>query len=240
MKIHLKQQHILEQSNSFTIYRIGNHFDSYAFTKSITKCDCRVPFCQFGRKLWRHIDACTKTKEVGLCSVPYCRISREMLKHWEICSKSQRFCRMCTPLRTARKRKRPSKKVQVPNCRASRELVRHYKECSSKDSCPKCKIPNYLKGKMNGLRTIPKKRHSMLLKHACRCHDRTCRNPMCIKLKRAAIHCSVCQTECSESTVCREISIFCLQHTIACTEKDCILTSAVDSTDNNWSNFNWE
>lgn len=226
------QQMMIERINYVRMHlALLLHGQKYQKVDDATHRECRVPFCQFGRKLWRHIDACTQ--EIGLCSEPYCRVSREMLRHWEICSKSQRFCRMCTPLRAAKRKRRPSKKVQVPNCRTSRELVRHYKECSSMDSCPKCKIPNYLKGKLMGLRPMPKKRHSMLLKHSCRCRDKTCENPMCIKMKRALTHTNVCRTKCSESMVCREIAIFCLQHTVACTEKECILTNAIDSSDSN-------
>lgn len=203
------------------------HGQKYQQVDDNTHSECRVPFCQFGRKLWRHIETCTQ--QTGSCVEPYCRVSREMLKHWEICSKSQQFCRMCTPLR-ATKRK-PSKKLQVPNCRTSRNLIRHYKECSSADGCKKCKIPNYLKGKLCGIRNSAKKRHSTLLKHSCCCRDKACENPMCIKMKRALTHTNVCQTKRSDSMVCHEIAIFCLHHTIACTEKDCILLNAIDSAD---------
>lgn len=204
------------------------HGQKYQKVDDEAHSGCRVPFCQFGRKLWRHIEACTE--EAGPCTEPYCRVSREMLKHWEICSKSRQFCRMCTPLRVTKRKRVPSKKVHVPNCRTTRNLICHYKECTSKDSCPKCKLPNYLKGKLYGQRTMPKRRHSMLLKHACVCRDKKCENPMCIKMKRALTHTNVCQTKCSGSMVCREIAIFCLHHTIACTQPDCILTNAIDGS----------
>lgn len=206
------------------------HGQKYQQVDDETHSECRVPFCQFGRKLWRHVGTCSATQETGACTEPYCRVSREMLKHWEICSKSQKFCRMCTPLRIA-KRKQSTAKLQVPNCRASRSLVRHYKECSSMDNCKKCKYPNYLKRKLHGTQMLAMKRHSALLKHSCCCRDKKCANPMCIKMKRALTHTNVCQTKRADSMVCRDIATFCLRHTISCTEKHCILSDAMSNAD---------
>ena len=73
--------------------------------------------------------------------------------------------------------------------------------------------------------------HSALLKHSCRCQDRTCQIPMCIKMKRVLTHTNMCQGKTAESMVCQEIATFCLNHTIVCTQKDCILST---NRINNW------
>lgn len=199
------------------------HGQKYQQVDDNAHSGCRVPFCQFGRKLWRHIATCTQ--QTGSCAEPYCRVSREMLKHWEICSKSQKPCRMCTPLRTAKRKS--STNHQVPNCQTSRYLIRHYKECSSTDSCKKCQIPNSLKRKLYGPQNLTIKRRSALLRHSCCCRNKTCTNPMCVKMKRALTHTNICRAKLSDSIVCREIATFCLRHAISCTEKDCILSDVM-------------
>lgn len=207
------------------------HAKKYQNVTETAHADCRVPFCQSGRKLWHHIVKCTGTPEADSCTEPYCRVSREMLKHWELCSKAQKLCPMCSPLRMPKRRQPQSNKLQAPNCRTSRETIRHYKDCNATNDCEMCKIPNYLKRKANGIRRLAKKRHSTLLKHSCCCRDKTCKNPMCIKMKRALTHTNVCQTMCSDSMLCREIVMFCLHHAISCTEKNCILLDEMPGAD---------
>lgn len=180
---------------------------------------CNVPFCQIGRDVWKHIKTCTQEID---CSEPRCKVSREILTHWEMCSKSQLYCKVCTPLKVA-KQKQP-KKLNVPDCQTSRNLIRHYKDCTSMD-CKRCEVLRRLKRRLYGSRHLLNQRvcHSGLLKHSCRCQDKSCKIPMCIKMKRALTHTNVCRSMSPDTMVCQGIAIFCLNHSITCTEPNCIL-----------------
>lgn len=195
------------------------HAQKYQQVDDIAHKGCAVPFCQIGRDVWKHIKTCTQETN---CSEPRCKVSREILTHWELCSKSQLYCKVCTPLKVA-KQKQP-KKLNVPNCQTSRHLVRHYKDCASMD-CKQCEVLRRLKRRACGTRSLLNHRvcHSGLLKHSCRCQDKTCKIPMCIKMKRALAHTSVCRMKSADTLVCQEIAIFCLNHSITCTEHNCIL-----------------
>lgn len=204
------------------------HARKYQHVDDNAHNNCHVVNCQFARNIWRHITTCTHSA----CTNPQCAYSRNIIEHWEQCAKPY-DCGLCSPLRPPKPEpeKEPPKKFELPDCRTARHLISHYKNCSSiGDSCEMCEIANDLRRKSKGLRQL--KRHSTLLKHSCCCRDKTCKNPMCIKMKRTLTHTNVCRTTCSESMVCREIAVFCLHHSISCTEPDCILSVEEPSADN--------
>lgn len=182
---------------------------------------CSVPYCQAGRDVWKHISNCMLETD---CSQPHCKSSRQILAHWEKCSKNQFYCKVCTPLKLAIKKK--TRKIQVPDCWSSRDLISHYKECTLMH-CERCKVIKVLNGNVCSSRSLIKRRvcHSGLLKHSCRCQDRTCKIPMCMKMKRVLTHTNICRQSNSNSLLCQEIATFCLNHSIVCTEKDCILSN---------------
>lgn len=210
------------------------HAQKYQHVADNAHTNCIVHFCAFGRKLWKHITTCKQ--QTVACTEQYCRVSRDMMAHWDACSKAQNFCRMCTPLRIAKQRVKDRRnKPELPNCREARDLIQHYKECISSDgSCKLCKFLICIKRLPYGPYGLSKwQRHSVLLKHSCCCRDLSCKNPMCIKMKRVLTHTNVCQTKRSDSMVCLEIVRFCLRHTISCTEKKCILSCGMTSSTKN-------
>lgn len=198
------------------------HAQKYQHIDDSNHRECQVPFCQIGRVIWKHIKICTPEHQ---CTEPRCKISREILSHWEICSKNQLYCKVCTPLKVAKLKH--SKRIEVPNCWTARNLIRHYKMCKLAD-CKRCKISKYIKRRICGPGIVPNQRvcHSGLLKHSCRCYDKTCQNPMCIKMKRVLVHTNLCRMKRPEPMLCREIILFCLNHSVTCTAHDCILLSA--------------
>lgn len=197
------------------------HAQKYQLVDDNDHKGCTVPFCQIGRDVWKHIKTCTD--EIN-CSEPRCKVSREILSHWDLCSKNHLYCKVCTPLKVFKEKY--TRKFEVPDCRTSKNLIRHYKECTLMD-CKRCDVLKRLKRRGYGPHSLPNQRicHSGLLKHSCRCQDRTCKNPMCIKMKRALTHTNVCRLIGSTSTICQEIAIFCLNHSIACTQPNCILST---------------
>lgn len=174
-----------------------------------------------GRDVLRHITNCKLEEN---CSDARCKTSRQILSHWELCSKTQLYCKVCSPLKVVKFRK--SKRFEVPDCLAARAIIDHYKECTSME-CERCNNVKDLRRKVYGSRGLVKRRicHSALLKHSCRCQDRTCQIPMCIKMKRVLTHTNICQGKTAQSMVCQDIATFCLNHAIVCTEKDCILST---------------
>lgn len=62
-----------------------------------------------------------------------------------------------------------------------------------------------------------------LIKHVCRCQDRSCKIPMCMQLRRIMGHMKVCCGETNRSTLCQEAYIFCAEHMRRCESDDCVL-----------------
>lgn len=196
------------------------HVQKYQDEADILHIGCKIPFCYLARAVWRHMVRC---KLKIACPDFKCRSSHQILAHWDSCRLNKSSCTICDPLK---KGKYMRKRYTVPDCVAARASIDHFKNCTSVD-CKRCdNIVDFrrkaLKSRGFGARGPIR---SALLNHSCRCQDRTCRNPMCIKMKRVLTHTNMCQSKTTQSMVCQEISTFCLSHTIVCTEKDCILRS---------------
>lgn len=184
---------------------------------------CKMPFCQSGQAIIRHIKTCTAAND---CLTVNCKLSRELLAHWEDCKHSDVNCEVCTPVKKSLNDRLDS--LRIPDsCRAARKLITHYKDCTSV-FCRHCEQVDSLKKKVCGTNAFSpsKMKHSGLLFHCCRCEDRACKNPMCIKMKQVLTHTNVCQCK-TPNLICRKISLFCIQHCIGCNERDCILSTGL-------------
>lgn len=115
--------------------------------------------------------------------------------------------------------------IELPDCIASRKLISHFKDDSLR-KCSHCRRIMLSKFRRFGAQYFTPKQqrcHSALLKHSCHCQDPTCTNPMCLKMKRAIGHTTVCRNKDPHALLCREISAFSLNHMLVCTQSDCIL-----------------
>lgn len=179
---------------------------------------CAMPQCDIIRAIYRHMEKCAD----HICPAPGCQISRKLLCHWDVCGKMRQFCEVCTPLRST-ELKLPHLEGQ-PDCVTARKLIQHYKECTLLE-CEHCSVLIGSRIRRFGARHVVRRkiRSSALLKHSCRCQDKACRIPMCLKMKRFIAHTNVCRSQDADSLLCREMATFCINHMITCTENDCIL-----------------
>lgn len=115
--------------------------------------------------------------------------------------------------------------IQQPDCVAARKLINHFKEESLRN-CKQCRrmmVNKYQRFAPRYFIRKQERKHSALLKLACRCQDRLCKNPMCLKMKRAIAHTNGCRNKDPYALLCQEMATFFMDHMAVCTQKDCIL-----------------
>lgn len=155
------------------------------------------------------------------CSIPHCYSSRQMIRHWNNCNRSD--CSMCSPLLQTIENSISKSNAQCTNrvCSASYKKIKFYDNCTIFD-CDSCvhlgRVKQHNKERIFG-KFVPRE---ALLKHSCRCRDRSCKIPMCIKIRRVIGHTKVCHRKVNSSFVCKEILSFICNHVKMCKENDCV------------------
>lgn len=176
---------------------------------------CKYSNCQMIKNVLRHMRLCRLGTD---CKTPLCVECHQLVAHFNKCVNLE--CPVCKNIRRIAWRQRENQ-----YCAKSCEVIQHYKQCAL-INCSCCKYMHQLKPTRTRLAERDAPKREVLLAHACRCQDRSCRQPMCIKIRRVISHTKVCNGKTNNSAICREVFSFCCQHAIVCRDANCVITDS--------------
>lgn len=177
---------------------------------------CKYSNCQMIKDVLRHMRSCRLGAD---CKTPLCIECHQLVAHFNKCVSLE--CPVCKNIRRIAWRRRENQ-----YCAKSCEMIQHYKQCALAN-CASCKCVNELRPARTPDIERRAPRREAMLAHACRCRDRGCRQPMCIKIRRVVGHTKVCNGKTTNSAICREVFSFCCRHAIVCRDVNCVITDGL-------------